>query len=620
MKYYYNSHYTAYAEMLGKPNVYATFEFLLDLYAEQSPANNIISVSAMDVVKYRGISKNTVQLVISTLESAGLITSLKSPNGRMSKCEIHIERYVSLINCFVRLQNSKDKRRFTEALLSGNENALEELGFKIYDDAKEQFGKAKGKKLPILGHLPEAPNFGTFAEDEDKTPKFGSLDEIHFTKLPKLGVSTFENGQFWEFLISEGIKKVGKEQLKESVLITNSQIWEFYKEEASIDDFFSDPMSFFERFPQFKTPIFGTLMSHFWEFYVPNLGVSRGIYNNIIINNNIRGNLPVEKQAFTLKADFSDELVDKEQLAHTLSSYKQIKRKSRLPFFPVNEIESYVSDIRNCLDRADKIFINQVWEIAHELYDKEDTLDENGDVVLPGNTNLEGVGVEKERIKKDLLFPAFDKTQEIVEKGTLTINGEVYPVTATINDPNDFDNIVDWELITLLDGSNYIISSSRFRNIYAEEMEIKPKNIRVHVGKLREDDKAYMQKIVLIGDDDERYNELTAIELVIYNFLNEHFHINLSGEVEEPKTPFVNRAALGVFYLDIAQKGLTTQDFLSVLFNDKPEYGTGSLNLRQRMFSADKIRQWNTLHSCKSIIDDLTVDNLLANKAPTEAD
>ena len=151
-------------------------------------------------------------------------------------------------------------------------------------------------------------------------------------------------------------------------------------------------------------------------------------------------------------------------------------------------------------------------------------------------------------------------------------------------------------------------------------MEIKPKNIRVHVGKLREDDKAYMQKIILIGDDDERYNELTAIELVIYNFLNEHFHINLSGEVEEPKTPFVNRAALGVFYLDIAQKGLTTQDFLSVLFNDKPEYGTGSLNLRQRMFSADKIRQWNILHSCKSIIDDLTVDNLLTNKAPTEAD
>ena len=119
---------------------------------------------------------------------------------------------------------------------------------------------------------------------------------------------------------------------------------------------------------------------------------------------------------------------------------------------------------------------------------------------------------------------------------------------------------------------------------------------------------SYMQKIILIGDDDARYSQLTPVELVIYNFLNENFKIGELGEVDEPKHAFINRTTLAAFYVDAKDKGITESDFLSVLSKDKPD-GTGSLNLRQRMFSADKIRKWNRLHALPSIVDEFEINH-----------
>ena len=114
--------------------------------------------------------------------------------------------------------------------------------------------------------------------------------------------------------------------------------------------------------------------------------------------------------------------------------------------------------------------------------------------------------------------------------------------------------------------------------------------------------------VCLRGDDDARYSQLTPVELVIYNFLNENFKIGELGEVEEPKHAFINRTTLAAFYVDAKDKGVTESNFLSVLSKDKPD-GTGSLNLRQRMFSADKIRKWNRLHALPSIVDEFEINH-----------
>ena len=331
---------------------------------------------------------------------------------------------------------------------------------------------------------------------------------------------------------------------------------------------------------------------------------SRTVNKEININKKLTSKAGIYREEEESKEDIFE--LDKTSLEQSISGYQQTKRKQLFPFFPANEVEEYISDIRNCLDRPDKIYINQVWEIAHECFDQEAITDEDGKEILPADTNLENVSIARERLMKDILLPAFDQTQAIIEAGRVTINGENFPVTATIDNPDDFSNIIDWELVTILDGDNYVISTKRVRNIYGEQIaQLPPRSVKRDN---RGDDMSYMQKIILIGDDDARYSQLTPVELVIYNFLNENFKIGELGEVDEPKHAFINRTTLAAFYVDAKDKGVTESDFLSVLSKDKPD-GTGSLNLRQRMFSADKIRKWNRLHTLSSIVDEFEINH-----------
>jgi hypothetical protein len=184
----------------------------------------------------------------------------------------------------------------------------------------------------------------------------------------------------------------------------------------------------------------------------------------------------------------------------------------------------------------------------------------------------------------------------------MNIRGVDYPVTATALDPDDVDRIIDFKP-DVIDGERVsIISKKSFRNIYADPVPVVPRKGRKESRETRGADMAYMREIILLGDDDGRYQELTPIEVVIYNFLSEYFEIDDEGTVQFPKQEFINRVGLNVFYLSATKKGVTEKDFLSVLFNYTPDWQTGCLTLRQRMFSSDKIREWNAINSFKSII------------------
>ena len=294
--------------------------------------------------------------------------------------------------------------------------------------------------------------------------------------------------------------------------------------------------------------------------------------------------------------------VDLNLMGDALAGYRQDKKKQSLPFFPADEVEEFVSDIRNCLDRADKIYINQVWEIAHECYDMDEIYDDEGELVAEASSNIENIGVHSERLMKDILLPAFDQTQEIIEKGRIEVDGEEYEITATIDNADDFENIIDWETVVLPDGINYVISMKRVRNIFGNKVrKVSHRPTREEVA----DSMEYMRKIISLGDDDGRYSELTPIELAVYNFLAEHFKISESGEVEEPKNRIVNKTQLKMFYYSMKQKGLSENDFISVLSVDKPDMHE-CLSLRPCMFRASKIRRWNELHAYPSVVDGLS--------------
>ena len=611
----YSHHYRCCPQMVGSVVNQAVFMYLLDEYLcrLKTGKQTKFTVSVNEIAQKRNMTWRTVTNSLSKLSAMKLISIDDDI------CSINANRYVSLVTAFHKLSKTRDKQKFITALSKGDFETLEDLGFEELTNGNECLTSQEGVMLNsrTLCQIAE-PN----STQNDKN--LCQIAEPSAKKQnPLLNSTTFCH-------LAEPYAKKQKVLLKSITIFEEIQrtIRENYEKIEFIEEFRDDFLEFFseEEFGEFVFSIFdetdlgnvkfgpellvflcsGVLsfsrrgFCHLAEGVMLN---SRTVNKEINKNKKeIRNNEVIPHKEKTKEDIFE---LDKTSLEHSLSGYQQTKRKQSLPFFPVNEVEEYIANIRNCLDRADKIYLNQVWEIAHECYDQDAILDEDGQEIIPANTNLENIGVTKERLMKDILLPAFDQTQAIVEAGSITVDGEELPVTAVIDNPDDFENIIDWEIQTMLDGDNYIISSKRVRNIYAEQVEqVSPRSVK---RSNREDDMSYMQKIVLIGDDDARYSQLTPIELAIYNFLNDNFQIGERGEIEEPKHAFINRTALATFYVDAKEKGVSETDFLSTLSKDKPD-GTGSLNLRQRMFSADKIRKWNSLHTAISVIDEFIVE------------
>ena len=608
----YSHHYRCFPQMVGSVVNQAVFMYLLDEYLcrLKTGKKTEFVISANEIAQKRNMTWRTVTNSLNELQTMQLI----SMNDKV--CLVNINKYTSLIQAFHALTKTTDKKQFITLLHTGDYANLQRFGYVECYDGNEQLLTQEGVML----------NSRTSAK-------------IHNSEEEKLcqkaeGSAKKHNPMSNSITLCQIAQPYAKKQkvLLKSISILEEirqKVQENYTKVDFIDEFRDEFLEFFseEEFGnlvytifeenELENVIFGPELlvflcsgvlsfsrrgfCHLAEGVMLN---SRTVNKEININKKLTSEAGIYREEEESKEDIFE--LDKTSLEQSISGYQQTKRKQLFPFFPVNEVEEYISDIRNCLDRPDKIYINQVWEIAHECFDQEAILDEDGKEILSADTNLENVGIARERLMKDILLPAFDQTQAIIEAGSVTVNGEDFPVTATIDNPDDFSNIIDWELVTILDGDNYVISTKRVRNIYGEQIaQLPPRSVKRDK---REDDMGYMQKIILIGDDDARYSQLTPVELVIYNFLNENFKIGELGEVDEPKHAFINRTTLAAFYVDSKEKGVTESDFLSVLSKDKPD-GTGSLNLRQRMFSADKIRKWNRLHTLSSIVDEFEINH-----------
>lgn len=281
------------------------------------------------------------------------------------------------------------------------------------------------------------------------------------------------------------------------------------------------------------------------------------------------------------------------------------RKRRRLQFIPPAEIEEYISNLPACLDRPDKIFINQLWEILKELamggYENE-----NGEWVEV-EQDPDGMQFPAERIMIDVLQPAYEATVEILERGVVEYKGEELPVeTKEDFPPESVDLIVDWQTESDVTGRYYIVSILKFRNIYAPEVEEKKRtglsDIRAAVREHRERDKDYMAQIIRMGEDDVENEKLTDIEIVAYNFIKDNFNFTPEGKILDPKTEYLNRNGLARFYLTFKGSTVSSQDFLGILFNNEPERGTGALILKPRVFSSQAIMEWNEKHAQKSAI------------------
>jgi predicted DNA-binding protein YlxM (UPF0122 family) len=298
---------------------------------------------------------------------------------------------------------------------------------------------------------------------------------------------------------------------------------------------------------------------------------------------------------------------ESQQKHHTAndSAYEIAKLRKRLPYFTAEEIERIISDLPYCLDRPDKIFINRVWDILSD-YSISEEEDEDGKITEV-QFSPEKMPYPVNRMFLDIISNALNETEDMIRNGKVEVKGTMLPVTTKeMLKENDFEYIIDFEKETLNGESYYIVSKKNFRNIFEEPiLEIKTKRLsreENHAARLV--DKGYMRQILIRGKDDKRFQELTPIELSAYHFLIEYFEIDENNNVIAHKQDFINRVKLPAFTIPhIFNKGLTPEDFFSIMFKGGPERGTGALNLTPRMFSAEKIKRWNDLHVCKSTIN-----------------
>lgn len=282
--------------------------------------------------------------------------------------------------------------------------------------------------------------------------------------------------------------------------------------------------------------------------------------------------------------------------------YELIRKRRRLPYFPAEEAKEIITNLPACLDRVDKIFINQVWEILKELF-AEDVYDEDGNYTGEKEVSPEGKLFEKDRLYRDVLKPAYESVLDIFEKGGVEYKGELLPVTSKDKPyPEMVDLIIDWEESAGLEEVYYKITSATFHNIYAEEV----KEIRIDrsvARKYRYRDIEYTRKILeMMTREKDKPEILTPAEYAVGRFLMDNFNITDTFDPIVPKNKYAGRNYNRFFFSEIKRFGISKEDFLGLLFREKLSENE-TIYLGFRMFFSKYIENWNRKHVFKSAIN-----------------
>lgn len=626
----YGQHYRCFPQMIGSVVNQSVFMYIMDEYAQRLRNNSQLyfQIKVNEIANDRNMTWRSVTNSLQSLQDMKLI----SMNDNV--CVVDGDRFVSLIHAFSNVGGKAARKEFSKILEAGDYDSLVKFGYVYQESSREELLKLKGGieqgdgyakwQSPLLNGTTSAKKQNLCQMTQPLSFDIAKPLLNDTTSAKKQNLMLKSRGYFIEM-----VNSIKSDYEKTDFIKQYQELFlEFLSEEelnSMIDSIFDENgvenVTFGPEWFCFLAE--GVMLNSRGRFCHLAEGVlpfSRTVnkYININKENTEEDVLSGKNQSSFFDSSSTPSNLDNSQdnqeefadlnfcreitaginsFHNQTSSYQNLKHKSRLPFFSVEEIQKIISDLTYCLDHPDKIFINQVWDHLLPFFVFETEGEREG--VTEKQQDPEGMIFYADRIIQDVISPAFERTQEIISQGKVIIKGEEHPVSCQELRPEDIESIVDFQ-ITNKDGEQvYIISKKKFKNIRENEIPVAAKkNLREG----RENDKRYMQEIILLGDDDEHYSELTPIELAIYNFLSENFNISDDGSIDEPKQRFINRIALGRFYISMIEKGLTEKDFLDVLFKNRPDRQDGSLQLKSRMFDSNKIKEWNAFRSHISVI------------------
>ena len=613
-KLWYSQHFIAYRQLFTHATTQAVLEFIVDEFMRKSKVNEesirYVSFSKNDITVKTNLCWRSVDKALHILDETGII-ELSSDNE--NECFFNEALFISLVCSVASLKTSKEKKSFAEALEAGDWNTLEGLGYELHKEYRDILRKVSGSPLESCDKsqnpMTKVTTLCKKSEDCDKSHNVMTNVTTLLKKSEPYDIChNFPSicNRATNYFADEIRKNCEKDELIALVSHDFAPIFTTWEEfERFIDDFYSG-----------EELLYSPLVLCLLQVVTFCIGGYDKSHNGVMIkvNHYIKENKEELKnegdpEGPYNKGEDKDEIekVDEGLIGDEIPRfninedlYKLAKKKAKLPYFNSQEVTEIINNIEVAIQREDKLFIHQLWEEL-SIYCTEEV---DGDEIP---RKIEGYEIFADQLHC-ILEPAFETTNEIIQQGYVSFNGEEIPVSIKKElDPEAVDLIIDWEKIKTEENTFVKVSQARLKNIYGEEVEAVRKKGRRRTDEDRERINNYYRQFILAGNDQEKLDGLSDIECAIFDFIDQFFKVDWEGgEITGlgdnfQERNFLTASEFNQFIFQVSDKyGITREDFLSVV-NEKPDLD-GNLTVSERMLNVDGIQAWNKKHSQESSI------------------
>ena len=608
----YTTVYNCFPELVPKSHRDVVF-YVLQKSLTQWRKNGKFSfrVSFREITRKHNLDRRTSKKSLDWMEEVGLATFSDSV------CEMNMTRWIGAAQAYSELGDGQQED-FAQAFITGDVDKMKELGFNdnlnVDDELQQMKGALPTDKTPasevILQH--NSRTCGNYAtqlphakELCNTTPALeGVMQQYYLTFIGQIRKNITENFSKKGF---RGICAAQFPHLEDSDII-----------DSFIDAIF-DPS--IEYHPSFLLIGCGNCASWVRELCTSSAGVMHEKRAKLPhSNNNINKKEEYNERSEALvdiggmgEEDSDEEIAERSKKRRqrkeaNLPKEVQLRRKrENLQKFSEEEINEIIEDLNNCLDSPAKIFINRFWNYMAV------------DFSQPENEEYSAVDITGEAIPasfiKRYMESAYEDTLSLLKEKRLSPDDEELPVVDAEFTPEDVQLIMGWEQYHSKGAEYFTATKTEFYNPQ-QSLEEEPKaNCRSRRSNSednseREDDFQSVQKINILGDTDEGFDQLTPIEAFIYYFCQDCLIQDESHRITDRQ-----RAQLCVKGEDdvrrgLLEQGLKLEDFSDICCTSVPR-NLKETDLRPRMFSADKIRRANKKHGFTSVIDEKKLEDLL---------
>lgn len=593
----YSQHLRCLARLLKNPTLYSVFTFLFDEYLLQvrkGLVEPIIRFNQSQIANNSGVNRGEVAKYIVKLEELGLVT-LKG-----KRCKIHSRYLLAVSQLFYQTTDNDVRELICDAFRANQRERLEAIGLELKDNADAIFGS-------LTGGVSENRQFqGKIAETVGKPTLFD----------PKLS----ENRHF---LLKIREMYGSKEELENAILSKSVG----KPTVLSVDDYVT--LVFDDDYDGI-IPDLGQFLSFTFDFCLEKVSENRQLKcrkTDSFAEKSVGKPTPeinrINKKRNNNESEPESE--PEEEVFEGFDSFKVIDlikpdeensqeglRKGQepvYPFLPVEQVEEIVNNIEVAKQSSFRLFLFNLWGYASDMTnegydqfpdeeDEQETFSETEEEFF----DPEGCLITRSDYRQ-LLLESYEQTQADIEKGEMEYGDETLSLSLTEMFPrNLLFKILDWkETAMSCKESSVIISKAGIRNIEAEELSsVEQPKTREEKRQAAKEGRELMTQLHAAKQDSNLYSQLTPIEKIAADMVDEYFQPNPD---KESRDPFVFRSRniltkdeWRVLKFQMVKAGVKVSEFLGCLLNNDGPNDGDQLSLQMPMFYAEGIRHWNEVH------------------------